>query len=52
MLEINKVRDNKDQFITQLNLRNKDFSHQILEVINQDEVRRNSQFKLDEQLAE
>ena len=52
MLEINKVRDNKDQFITQLNLRNKDFSPQILEVINQDEVRRNSQFKLDEQLAE
>ena len=52
MLEINKVRDNKDQFIAQLNLRNKDFSPQILEVINQDEVRRNSQFKLDEQLAE
>ena len=51
MLEINKIRENKDSIISLLKIRNKDFSELIQEVLDQDETRRNSQFTLDQELS-
>jgi seryl-tRNA synthetase len=52
MLEINKIRENKESIISLLKTRNKDFSELILDALNQDEIRRNSQFNLDKELSE
>ena len=43
MLEINKIRENKESIISLLKVRNKDFSHLIQDALTQDELRRKSQ---------
>ena len=52
MLEINKIRENKESIISLLKIRNKDFSELIQDALTQDEIRRNSQFNLDKELSE
>jgi len=52
MLEINKIRENKESIISLLKVRNKDFSHLIQDALTQDELRRKSQFTLDQELSE
>ena len=52
MLEINKIRENKESIISLLKVRNKDFSQLIQDALTQDELRRNSQFTLDQELSE
>ena len=52
MLEINKIRENKESTISRLKVRNKDFSQLIQDALTQDELRRNSQFTLDQELSE
>ena len=52
MLEINKLRENKESIISLLKIRNKDFSELIQEALDHDEIRRNSQFNLDQELSE
>ena len=52
MLHINRIRENKLEIVEQLKVRNVDFSALINEIIELDEIRRNSQHSLDQELSE
>jgi seryl-tRNA synthetase len=52
MLEVAKIRGNKAEIIERLAKRNIDFSDRIEHIIALDDKRKNTQFKLDEELAE
>ena len=52
MLEINKIRENKKEFITLLKIKNRDFSDLLNNVIAIDDDRKSTQKKLDEILSQ
>ncbi len=52
MLEINKIRSNKEEIINRLNIRNFNYTDLIDQVLKFDEQRREVQFILDEELSE
>ena len=52
MLQVNVLRENRDEFIDRLKKRNHDFTEQIDAVLALDEKRRSSQKELDDVLAE
>ena len=52
MLEINKIRENKKEFITLLKIKNRDFSDLLNNVIDLDNDRKSTQKKLDEMLSQ
>ncbi len=52
MLELQRIREQKDDIIERLKIRNLDVSEQINKVIDLDELRRKTQRELDDTLAE
>ena len=52
MLEINKIRENKKEFITLLKIKNRDLSDLLNNVIDLDNDRKSTQKKLDEMLSQ
>ena len=52
MLEINKIRTNKEEIINRLNIRNFNYTDLIDQVLKFDEQRREIQFILDKELSE
>lgn len=52
MLVLNEIRENKEKFITALAKRGLDASSVLVEILQTDEVRRGTQAKLDETLAQ
>ncbi len=52
MLQVNNIRDNKDQMITALSKRGLDATQLLEDVLKADEERRSTQAKLDETLAQ
>tara|TARA_B100001540_G_C15785455_1_gene633035 strand:+ start:415 stop:1680 length:1266 start_codon:yes stop_codon:yes gene_type:complete len=52
VLEINKIRENKKEFITLLKIKNRDFSDLLNNVIAIDDDRKSTQKKLDEILSQ
>jgi seryl-tRNA synthetase len=52
MLQVNFIRENKERVLTGLAKRNKDFSAQIEEILQLDDMRKKTQNELDNNLAE
>ena len=52
MLEIHRIRDEKDNLIEKFKIRNFDAKGLLNNVVELDELRRKSQFQLDQELSE